>query len=147
MGFLSHAVLLVIATALFSENLGQISAAPSSREKREEKYTTKYDNFDVAGVLTSRRLVRVYLNCLLNKGPCTPEGKELKKYVPDAIATECSKCSDLQKKQAGIILSHILLNFRDDFNALVELYDPNGKVRKLYDIDQGEDDYQDLEDA
>ncbi|XP_018562997.1 ejaculatory bulb-specific protein 3-like [Anoplophora glabripennis] len=125
-----------------------VSAAALSRTKREEKYITRYDNFDVAGVLASKRLVRVYLNCLLETGPCTPEGRELKKYVPDAIATECIKCSPIQRKQAGIVLSHILLNYRDDFNKLSQKYDPEGKARKMYNIDQdGEDDYQDLEEA
>ncbi|KAJ8925808.1 hypothetical protein NQ315_009658 [Exocentrus adspersus] len=148
MRLLYQTILGVIILLVFvpDEELS-VSSGPVSRIKRADKYTTRYDNFDVAGVLASKRLVRVYLNCLLEKGPCTPEGKELKKYVPDAIATECSKCSPIQKKQAGIVLSHILLNYRDDFNLLAAKYDPDGKARKMYNIDQDEDDYQDLEEA
>jgi hypothetical protein len=43
-----------------------------------DKYTTRYDNFDVESVLNSERLLRNYFNCLMDKGPCTREGLELK---------------------------------------------------------------------
>lgn len=41
-------------------------------------YTTKYDNIDVDQVLASKRLVNSYVQCLLDKKPCTPEGAELR---------------------------------------------------------------------
>lgn len=44
----------------------------------EEKYTTKYDDFDVDSVLNNRRLLVNYMNCILDKGKCTKEGTELK---------------------------------------------------------------------
>ena len=44
-----------------------------------DKYTTRYDNFDINGVLNSRRLLQNYFNCLMDKGPCTREGLELKR--------------------------------------------------------------------
>lgn len=44
----------------------------------EEKYTTKYDGFDVDEVLNNRRLLVSYMKCCLDKGPCTKEGSELK---------------------------------------------------------------------
>lgn len=44
----------------------------------EEKYTSKYDNINFDEILHSDRLLRNYVNCLLDKGPCTPDGKELK---------------------------------------------------------------------
>lgn len=43
-----------------------------------EKYTTKYDSFDIDSVLSNRRLLESYVNCLLEKGKCTKEGVELK---------------------------------------------------------------------
>lgn len=43
-----------------------------------EKYTTKYDNFDVDSVINNRRLLENYVNCILDKGKCTKEGAELK---------------------------------------------------------------------
>jgi len=44
----------------------------------EEKYTTKYDNIDLDSILMSDRLLKNYVNCLLDKGNCTPDAKELK---------------------------------------------------------------------
>lgn len=44
----------------------------------EEKYTSKFDNFDVDKVLNNDRILTSYINCLLDKGNCTNEGRELK---------------------------------------------------------------------
>lgn len=43
-----------------------------------DKYTTKYDNIDLDSILNSDRLLNNYVNCLLDAGNCTPDGKELK---------------------------------------------------------------------
>lgn len=44
----------------------------------EDKYTTKYDNVDVDAVINSERLLNGYVNCLLDRGACTPDASELK---------------------------------------------------------------------
>jgi hypothetical protein len=49
-----------------------------ARVRRDEKYTTKYDNLNVDEILSSDRLVDNYVKCLLDKGRCSPEGTELK---------------------------------------------------------------------
>lgn len=41
-------------------------------------YDTKYDNIDVNDLLKNDRLRKNYVKCLLNEGPCTPDGQELK---------------------------------------------------------------------
>nr|AEE61841.1 unknown [Dendroctonus ponderosae] len=38
------------------------------------KYTTKYDNVDLEEIIKSDRLMKNYVNCLLEKGKCTPDG-------------------------------------------------------------------------
>lgn len=43
-----------------------------------DKYTDKYDNIDLDEVLNNRRLLVAYSNCILEKGKCTPEARELK---------------------------------------------------------------------
>jgi hypothetical protein len=42
----------------------------------EEKY--KYDNLNIEEILGNKRLLQAYVNCVLDKGKCSPEGKELK---------------------------------------------------------------------
>lgn len=44
----------------------------------EDKYTDKYDKIDLDEILGNKRLLQAYVNCILDKGKCTPEGKELK---------------------------------------------------------------------
>lgn len=79
--------------ALFTFNIATIKAD----KEVETKYDIKYDNVDIDEVLKSERLLTNYIKCLLEEGPCTEDGRELKETLPDAIATDCSKCSDKQK--------------------------------------------------
>lgn len=44
----------------------------------EDKYTTKYDDIDLENAVKNDRLMKMYVNCLLEKGKCTPDGLELK---------------------------------------------------------------------
>jgi hypothetical protein len=64
------ALLFVLATAL--------ALATAARVRRDEKYTTKYDNINLDEILESDRLLDNYLKCLLDTGRCTPDGAELK---------------------------------------------------------------------
>lgn len=52
--------------------LSSIAAVPL------DKYTDKYDNINIQEILENKRLLQAYVNCLLDKGKCSPEGKELK---------------------------------------------------------------------
>lgn len=58
---------------LFVAVLGIVYCRPS-----HPKYTTKYDNVDLDEIIKSERLLKNYVNCLLEKGKCTPDGTELK---------------------------------------------------------------------
>lgn len=42
------------------------------------KYDQRYDYLDVDAIFTNKRLVRNYVDCLINSVRCTPEGKALK---------------------------------------------------------------------
>lgn len=44
----------------------------------EDKYTNKFDNFDIDKVLSNHRILTSYIKCLLDEGTCTNEGRELK---------------------------------------------------------------------
>ncbi|XP_067641332.1 putative odorant-binding protein A10 isoform X2 [Eurosta solidaginis] len=41
-------------------------------------YDTRFDNIDLDEVLSQERLLRNYIKCLENTGPCTPDSKMLK---------------------------------------------------------------------
>ncbi|KAK4885674.1 hypothetical protein RN001_001945 [Aquatica leii] len=138
-------VLCALATfVLLTERLRIVTAIENTnnlKTKRDQsKYTTQYDNFDVDRLLASERLMKSYIKCLQDKGPCTKEGRELKTFLPDALMTDCEKCSDIQKQQGGKVLSHILQFYREDWEELVQLYDPDGIFREKYGYEQDDDD-------
>jgi hypothetical protein len=58
----------------------------------QSSYTTKYDGVNLDEILKSDRLLNNYFKCLMDTGKCTPDGNELKRTLPDALKTECSKC-------------------------------------------------------
>ncbi|CAH1183021.1 unnamed protein product [Ceutorhynchus assimilis] len=98
----------------------------------EEKYTTKYDNVSFDEIIASDRLLKNYLNCLLDQGRCTPDAKELKRVLPDALETDCQKCSQAQKTGIGKVVKYLIANRREWWNELETRYDPDGKYVKKY---------------
>lgn len=43
-----------------------------------EKYTSAYENIDVDSILSNKRILTNYIKCMLDEGPCTADGRELK---------------------------------------------------------------------
>jgi len=44
-----------------------------------EYYSDMYNNIDVDTIINSDRLLNQYVNCILDKGPCTADGRSLKR--------------------------------------------------------------------
>lgn len=95
-------------------------------------YTTKYDNVNVDNILANQRLFGNYVNCLLDKGRCTEDGKALKEVIPDALITNCAKCNEKQQASVKKVVSFMVKNRRKDYDALVAKYDPQGIYRENY---------------
>ncbi|CAK9829380.1 Allergen Tha p 1 [Anthophora retusa] len=98
-----------------------------------EKYTTKYDNIDLDQILKSERLLNNYVNCLLDHGSCTPDGKELKKSLPDALENDCSKCSEKQKAGSEKVIRYLINERPDLWERLSKKYDPTGEYKLKFD--------------
>ncbi|KAL5243454.1 hypothetical protein ACI65C_010864 [Semiaphis heraclei] len=96
----------------------------------EEKYTTKFDNFDVDKVLNNNRILTSYIKCMLDEGNCTNEGRELRKVLPDALKTDCSKCTEVQKDRSEKVIKFLIKNRSSDFDRLTAKYDPSGEYKK-----------------
>ncbi|XP_012259016.2 allergen Tha p 1-like [Athalia rosae] len=96
------------------------------------RYTNKYDNVDLDVVLKSDRLLLNYVNCLLDKGNCTPDGKELKVALPDALATDCRDCSDKHKAGSEKVIRFLVNKRPDLWSKLAEKYDPNNQYRSKF---------------
>nr|QHN69081.1 chemosensory protein 2 [Sirex nitobei] len=98
-----------------------------------EKYSSRYDDVDVGRILANNRVLTAYIRCMLDEGSCTAEGRELKKTLPDALATGCSKCNEKQKVMAQKVIDHIQKKMPTDWNRLIVKYDPQGEYKKRYD--------------
>ncbi|KAL0278738.1 UNVERIFIED_CONTAM: hypothetical protein PYX00_000469 [Menopon gallinae] len=118
--------LLVFAVAVV------VSVAATRLPRDSEKYTTKYDNVDLDEIFKSDRLLNNYINCLLEKGKCTPDGSELKRVLPDALETACSKCSEKQKVGTERVIRFLIENRPEQYKELETKYDPNGIYRQKY---------------
>ncbi|XP_050513898.1 uncharacterized protein LOC126889563 isoform X2 [Diabrotica virgifera virgifera] len=109
---------------------GLVVPAPAPEET--EFYTTKYDHVDVEMILNNRRLVNYYTACMLNKGPCPPEGLELKRILPDALKTNCKRCTDKQKATTLRTVKRLMKEYPKIWAQLKAEWDPEDKYVKLF---------------
>lgn len=98
----------------------------------QETYTSRFDNIDLEEILKSERLFNNYFRCLMDKGKCTPDASELKRLLPDALATNCSKCTEKQRTGANRVLKHMIENKKAEFDELTAKYDPDNKYLTKY---------------
>ncbi|XP_022834052.1 ejaculatory bulb-specific protein 3-like isoform X1 [Spodoptera litura] len=95
-------------------------------------YTDKWDNINVDEILESQRLLKAYVDCLLDRGRCTPDGKALKETLPDALEHECSKCTEKQKKSSDKVIRHLVNKRPDLWQELSGKYDPENIYQERY---------------
>ncbi|XP_067629013.1 ejaculatory bulb-specific protein 3 isoform X2 [Eurosta solidaginis] len=107
--------------------IGMLQVAMSQKQ-----YTNKFDNVDVDGVLSNNRILTNYIKCLMEKGPCTPEGRELKKLLPDALQSDCSKCTDTQRKNSQKVINFLRVNRPGEWKLLLDKYDSKGVYRSKH---------------
>nr|QEV81556.1 chemosensory protein 14 [Grapholita molesta] len=106
----------------------------------DEKYTDKYDKIDLDEILGNKRLLQAYVNCILDKGKCTPEGKELKDTIRDAMTTSCEKCTEQQRKGARKVVKHLKEKEPEYWNQIKAKYDPGDKFQESYEAFLARDD-------
>lgn len=97
-----------------------------------EYYTSKYDDIDIDGILHNERLFNTYVNCLLDKGKCTEEGRVLKEVIPDALLHACERCSPKQKPSIEKVIRFLVKERKDAFDQLTAKYDPHGTYKQNY---------------
>jgi hypothetical protein len=93
---------------------------------------SKLDSFDIEMVLKNDRILNNYLKCLLDKGPCTNEGRELRKVLPETLETNCAKCSDKQRRQTRKLIDHLETKKPQVFKQVQAKFDPTGEFTKNF---------------
>ncbi|XP_046399600.1 allergen Tha p 1-like isoform X1 [Ischnura elegans] len=97
-----------------------------------DTYTSRFDSINLDEVLASDRLLKNYLECLMDRKPCTAEGTELKARIPEALQNECAKCTPKQKEGAEKVITFLMKNKADMWKELSDKYDPSGQYTKKY---------------
>ncbi|CAH2042438.1 unnamed protein product, partial [Iphiclides podalirius] len=88
-------------------------------------YDAAYDKVDAGKILADDALFTSYIDCFLDKKPCTAEySTEFKELLPEVIKEACAKCSDLQKKNVRKIVKALFEKKPKDAIAFQEKYDP-----------------------
>nr|WPO56427.1 chemosensory protein [Leucinodes orbonalis] len=92
-------------------------------------YNPKYDDFDIQPLLENDRILVGYTKCFLDQGPCTPEAKDFKKVIPEALETSCGKCSPKQQQLIKKVIRAVMESHPEAWAQLVEKYDKDKKYR------------------
>lgn len=104
----------------------------STCAKPANHYTDKWDHINVDEVLESQRLLKGYVDCLLDRGRCTPDAKTLKETLPDALEHECSKCTEKQKSGSDKVIRHLVNKRPELWKELAVKYDPQNIYQERY---------------
>ncbi|CAG5029862.1 unnamed protein product [Parnassius apollo] len=96
------------------------------------KYDSRYDYLDVDALFNSKRLVSNYVNCLINLNRCTPEGKVLKRLLPEALRTKCLRCTERQKRTAVKIIKRLKYEYPDEWAKVQSRWDPTGDFTRYF---------------
>ncbi|CRL01808.1 CLUMA_CG015024, isoform A [Clunio marinus] len=123
-----------VSLAILSLCTISLHLTPSTVAQSAEKnyYSRRYDSLDVNLIFRSSRLLNNYVDCLLDKKPCPPEGKDLKRVLPDALRTRCAQCTKLQKGKALDVITRLYYQYPSIYTALAERYDPTGEYTKNF---------------
>ncbi|XP_068620511.1 allergen Tha p 1-like [Battus philenor] len=104
---------------------------------KADMYTDRYDSINVNDVISNKRLLIAYVKCILDKGRCTPEGKELKSHITDALQSGCKKCTEKQRVDIKKVMKHLIHKEKKYWSELVEMYDPERIYSKMYEKELG----------
>nr|XP_026494774.1 ejaculatory bulb-specific protein 3-like [Vanessa tameamea] len=99
-------------------------------------YDEKFDKIDIDKVLKDDTLLTAYLNCFLDKGPCTEEySSEYKEMLPEVMSDGCAKCTKIQKENFKKVLKEVFENKKDVLMEIKKKYDRNDEyddnIRKI----------------
>nr|WJJ63295.1 chemosensory protein 10 [Pachyrhinus yasumatsui] len=100
--------------------------------KPGDTYTDKYDHINIDEIIKNRILLERYVDCLKGSKKCNKEGELLKKTLPDALLSGCSKCTKTQETASTKLIIHLIKNERPWWNDLQKIYDPSNEYVVKY---------------
>ncbi|XP_018563006.1 ejaculatory bulb-specific protein 3 [Anoplophora glabripennis] len=97
-----------------------------------QKYSNKYDHIDIDRILSNKRVLNNYIKCILDQGPCTPDGREFRDHVPEAITTNCAKCTEAQINIIRKTSVFIMKKRPEDWEKIKNKFDPQEKYKDSF---------------
>nr|UNG39404.1 chemosensory protein 10 [Apocheima cinerarius] len=94
---------------------------------QDKYYDRRYDYFEIDYFVNNPRLLKKYLDCFLDQGPCTPIGRVFKQVLPEVISTACKKCTPLQKRFTKKAFNAFKTTLPEMHQELKKKYDPQNK--------------------
>ncbi|XP_063626807.1 ejaculatory bulb-specific protein 3-like [Cydia splendana] len=93
----------------------------------DDYYNRRYDYFDVDTLVENPRLLQKYMECFLDKGPCTPVGRVFKRVLPELVATGCAKCTPSQRRFAKRTFAAFKRDLPESHAELKKKIDPTNQ--------------------
>ncbi|CAH0590221.1 unnamed protein product [Chrysodeixis includens] len=93
----------------------------------EETYSTENDDLDIDAVVADLDTLKGFVGCFMDTVTCHTVAADFKKDIPEAINTNCLKCTQAQKH----IFHKFLLGLKEklpaDYESFKAKFDPERK--------------------
>ncbi|XP_059060878.1 ejaculatory bulb-specific protein 3-like [Achroia grisella] len=99
----------------------------------QDTYNPQFDSFNAEEVADNTRLLKNYGKCFLDQGPCTAEGSDFKRVIPEALRTSCAKCTPKQRVLIRTVVRAFQTKLPDIWEALIQKHDPEGTYKASFD--------------
>uniref|UniRef100_D2SNX6 Chemosensory protein n=1 Tax=Heliothis virescens TaxID=7102 RepID=D2SNX6_HELVI len=93
----------------------------------EDKYSTENDDLDIDAVVANLASLREFVGCFMDAVTCNAIAADFKKDIPEAVSTQCAKCTDAQKHIFYKFLLGLKEKLPNDYQAFKIKYDPDNK--------------------
>nr|ABU87405.1 chemosensory-like protein [Trichoplusia ni] len=90
-------------------------------------YGTENDDLDIDAVVADLDTLRGFVGCFMDTTPCHTVAADFKKDIPEAIKTNCLKCTQAQKHIFHKFLLGLKEKLPTEYEAFKAKFDPEGK--------------------
>ncbi|KAG7301527.1 hypothetical protein JYU34_014493 [Plutella xylostella] len=106
------------------------AAAAVALARPGDLYDDSKSNLDIDELVSNERLLKGYAHCFLETGPCTPEGNNIKKIIPEALENVCKKCTPKQRVMVRKMIAAFKEKLPAEWSELAKTYDSEGKYKE-----------------
>ncbi|CAG4947297.1 unnamed protein product [Colias eurytheme] len=92
----------------------------------EVYYHTADDQIEVDKVVNNPVELQAFIDCFLDRNPCTTVSQSYKDNLEDAVKTACLKCTTVQKKNFLKFIVGVQKTVPQEMEAFKNKYDPKG---------------------